>query len=99
MEQLHLELQQPDVQGYICVSSGTAEMRGAWFLLTSLGVLRAKLLQVGTPAEPLFGGANVKEVAVGTDWQMIRNLAMPAEYFRTYGFRRQLRPKSLMLLT
>lgn len=84
-EKLHLQLQEPHVQGYICVSSGTAEMRGAWFLLTSLGVLAAKLLQVGTPAQPLFGGANVKEIAVTTsDWLSIRELAMPAQY-RTPG--------------
>ena len=84
-ERLHLQLQEPHVQGYICVSSGTAEMKGAWFLLTSLGVLSAKLLQVGTPAQPLFGGANVKEIAVSTsDWLSIRELAMPAQY-RTPG--------------
>jgi len=94
-ENLHLELQKPHVQAYICISSGTAEMRGAWFLLTGLGVLPAKLLQVGTPAEPLFGGANVKEIAVHTsDWMSLRDLAMPAEYFRTDGFQRQLRGES-----
>jgi Regulator of RNA terminal phosphate cyclase len=90
IEKLHLELRKPDVQAYICISSGTAEMRGAWFLLTSLGVLPAKLLQVGTPAQPLLGGANVKEIAVSTsDWQSIRDLAMPAEYFRTHGYLRR----------
>jgi sigma-54 interacting transcriptional regulator/regulator of RNA terminal phosphate cyclase RtcR len=67
---------------YVCVSSGTAEMRAAWFLLTSLGVLPAKLLQVGSPAQPLFGGANVKEVPMGmANWETIRALAMPAKYF------------------
>src|SRR5436309_7254165 len=40
---------------YVCVSSGTAEMRAAWFLLAALGVLSAKLLQVGSPARPLCG--------------------------------------------
>jgi len=45
---------------YVCVSSGTAEMRAAWFLLTAVGVLPAKLLQVGTP---LFGQPNVKDIS------------------------------------
>src|SRR6266436_6978145 len=61
---------------YVCVSSGTAEMRAAWFLLTALGVLPAKLLQVGSPAQPLFGKANVKEVQIDkSDWQTIQSLA------------------------
>jgi DNA-binding NtrC family response regulator len=68
---------------YVCVSSGTAEMRAAWFLLAALGVLPAKMLQVGSPARPLFGGANVKEVRMDSiDWQTILDLAMPEEYFR-----------------
>jgi len=68
---------------YVCVSSGTAEMRAAWFLLTALGVLPAKLLQVGTPARPLFGEANVKQVRMdASDWSTIQQLAMPDEYFR-----------------
>lgn len=68
---------------YVCVSSGTAEMRAAWFLLTALGVLPAKLLQVGSPSRPLFGEANVKEVRMDAgDWQAISELALPAEYFR-----------------
>jgi transcriptional regulator with AAA-type ATPase domain len=67
---------------YVCVSSGTAEMRAAWFLLAALGVLPAKLLQVGSPARPLFGEANVKEVRMdSSDWQVILDLAMPVEYF------------------
>src|SRR5713226_7661489 len=67
---------------YVCVSSGTAEMRAAWFLLAALGVLPAKLLQVGSPARPLFGEANVKEVRMdASDWSTIRDLAMPDEYF------------------
>ena len=95
-ENLHLELLRPNVQAYICISSGTAEMRGAWFLLTGLGVLPAKLLQVGTPAEPLFGGANVKEVAVSrSDWMILRDLAMPQDYFRSHG---QYLPKMSDLL-
>jgi len=65
---------------YVCVSSGTAEMRAAWFLLTAIGVLPAKLLQVGTPAKPLFGEANVREVVDTKDWQAIRDLLMPAMY-------------------
>jgi sigma54-dependent transcription regulator len=67
---------------YVCVSSGTAEMRAAWFLVTALGLLPAKLLQVGSPAYPLFGEANVKEVQIDTtDWETIRNLLTPAAYF------------------
>src|SRR5438105_9673710 len=72
----------PGEENYVCVSSGTAEMRAIWFLLTAVGVLRAKLLQVGTPAQPLFGEANVKEVHVDmSDWPNLRNLVMPASYF------------------
>ena len=73
----------PDIgDSYVCVSSGTAEMRAAWFLLTSLGVLPAKFLQVGSPAQPLFGGANVKEVQIDMgNWETIRDLAMPGHYF------------------
>ena len=68
---------------YVCVSSGTAEMRAAWFLLAALGVLPARMLQVGSPARPLFGEANVKEVRMdASDWLTIRELAMPEEYFR-----------------
>ena len=71
---------------YVCVSSGTAEMRAAWFLLTALGVLPAKLLQVGSPARPLFGEANVKEVRMDTsDWPAIQQLAMPAQYWLEFG--------------
>ncbi len=67
---------------FVCVSSGTAEMRAAWFLLTAAGVLPARLLQIGSPAEPLFGAANVKEVDLDTtDWAGIRDLMMPIEYF------------------
>jgi len=68
---------------YICVSSGTAEMRAVWLILSGLGILPAKLIQVGSPARPLFGGANVKDVQIDTsDWPTIRDLAMPDEYFR-----------------
>jgi len=67
----------------VCVSSGTAEMRAAWFLLTAVGALPATLLQVGSPADPLFGAANVKEVRQETgDWAGLRDLVMPQEYFR-----------------
>jgi Regulator of RNA terminal phosphate cyclase len=68
---------------YVCVSSGTAEMRAAWFLLAALNVLPAKMLQVGSPSRPLFGEANVKEVRIDTsDWVTIRDLAMPDDFFR-----------------
>jgi transcriptional regulator with PAS, ATPase and Fis domain len=71
------------VDCYVCASSGTAEMRAAWFLLAALGVLPAKMLQVGSPARPLFGEANVKEVHMdSSDWQTILDLVMPDEYFR-----------------
>src|ERR1700674_2033587 len=67
-------------ENYVCVSSGTAEMRAAWFLLTTLGVVQAKLLQVGTPANPLFGKVNVKELRIDTtDRLTIQALAMPAQ--------------------
>jgi DNA-binding NtrC family response regulator len=72
----------PDAENHICVSSGTAAMRAAWFLLTAAGVLPATLLQVGTPADPLFGAANVKEVSLDThDWRVLRDLIMPREFF------------------
>jgi hypothetical protein len=66
----------------VCVSSGTAEMRAVWFLLTAAGILPATLLQVGSPAEPLFGAANVKEVRFDAgDWSRLRDLLMPMDYF------------------
>src|SRR5258708_2393400 len=79
-----MKLGSPEIADcYVCVSSGTAEMRAAWFLLAALGVLPAKMLQVGTPARPLFGEANVKEVRMdSSDWLTIVDLAMPDEYFR-----------------
>jgi DNA-binding NtrC family response regulator len=65
-------------QSFVCVSSGTAEMRAAWFLLAATGYLPAKFLQVGTPARPLFGKANVREVQLeSSDWENIRDLALP----------------------
>jgi DNA-binding NtrC family response regulator len=79
VQKLALVWQTRGGQNYVCVSSGTAEMRAAWFLLTATGVLPAKLLQVGTPARPLFGKASVKEVRLdSSDWEDIRDLAMPA---------------------
>jgi len=44
---------------YVCVSSGTAEIRASWFILSALNVLPARLLQVETP---LFGQAKVKDI-------------------------------------
>lgn len=49
---------------YVCVSSGTAEMRAAWLLVTALDFFPAKLLEVRSPTNPLFGEANVKEVRI-----------------------------------
>lgn len=60
-------LRQSDTdENYICVSSGTAEMRAVWFILTTLGMVKAKLLRVGTPAQPL-GRVSVKELRIDTD--------------------------------
>jgi DNA-binding NtrC family response regulator len=84
MGRLARRLRELDTRGenYVCVSSGTAEMRAAWFLLVASGVLRATLLQVGSPAEPLFGARHVKEVRLDSDdWSSLRDLVMPQEYF------------------
>jgi transcriptional regulator with AAA-type ATPase domain len=82
---------QRGAENHVCVSSGTAEMRAAWFLLAAAGVLPAKLLQLGSPAEPLFGAANVREVQLDSgDWSSLRNLVMPMEYFHP-GPKRQAR--------
>jgi transcriptional regulator with GAF, ATPase, and Fis domain len=72
----------PSAKNFVCVSSGTAEMRAVWFLLTASGILPATLLHVGSPAEPLFGASNVREVRIDTsDWAKLRDLLMPIEYF------------------
>jgi len=69
-------------ENFVRVSSGTAEMRAAWSLLAASGVLPAALQQVGSPAEPLFGAGNVKEVRLDrADWSNLRDLVMPQEYF------------------
>ena len=60
---------------YVCVSSGTKEMRAAWLLLTLLDVLPAKLLQVSIPT---FGSPNVKEI--DRDWRAVRDVLMPFMY-------------------
>src|SRR5512143_1069860 len=81
---------QRGAKNHVCVSSGTAEMRAAWFLLAATGVLPAKLLQLGSPAEPLFGAANVKDIDLDTtDWAGIRDLVMPIEYFEESRFPRE----------
>jgi transcriptional regulator with GAF, ATPase, and Fis domain len=68
------------IENYVCVSSGTAEMRASWFLLSALGVLPAKLLQVGLLEQQLLGRANVSEVRTDTsDWQTLREAAMRGE--------------------
>lgn len=68
-------------ENFVCVSSGTAEMRAAWFLLVATGVLPARMLQLGSPAAPLFGAANVKEVELGrVRWEELRDLVMPRQY-------------------
>lgn len=69
-------------QNYVCVSSGTAEMRAAWFVLTASGFLPGTMLQIGSPIEPLFGAANVKEVSFDEDdWRNLADLVMPQEFF------------------
>jgi DNA-binding NtrC family response regulator len=74
--------QHPRMENFICVSSGTAEMRAAWFLLAATGALPATLLQIGTPADPLFGAAHVQEVSLEShDWRALRDLVMPLEFF------------------
>lgn len=87
-------------QSYVCVSSGTAEMRAAWFLLGTTGVLPVKFLQVGTPARPLFGKANVREVELrSSDWENIRDLVFPItaqlEGVPTDSLSRAHRPRTL----
>lgn len=80
----------------VCVSSGTAEMRTAWFMLVASGMLPAKLLQLGSPAAPLFGPSNVKEVELGqSPWGELRDLVMPLPYFREsrVAFSRAFPPK------
>jgi transcriptional regulator with AAA-type ATPase domain len=73
------------VDNYVCVSSGTAEMRAAWFLVSAAGILPAKLLQVGSPSYPLFGAVNVKEVRIDTaDWETVRALLVPPRAYLTY---------------
>jgi transcriptional regulator with GAF, ATPase, and Fis domain len=68
-----------DCENDVCVSSGTPEIRAAWFLLTALGILPAKLLQVDSPAEPVFGPAKSREVRLDTpDWRSLRNSLMRA---------------------
>jgi sigma54-dependent transcription regulator len=70
------DLSRQDREGgnYVCVSSGTAEMRAAWFLLTALGMLPTKLLQVGSPVQPLFGAPNVEEVRFDVgDWSRLQD--------------------------
>jgi DNA-binding NtrC family response regulator len=76
-------------EDFVCVSSGTAEMRAVWFLVTAAGILPATLLQVGSPAEPLFGAGNVKEVRFDArNWSSLRDLLMPMDYFLPSGGRR-----------
>lgn len=72
----------PWADNYICVSSGTAEMRAAWFLLNATALLPGKLLQMGTPAAPLFGAQHVTEIQLDrAGWDALRDLIMPMEYF------------------
>lgn len=73
---------QTDSENYVCISSGTAEMRAAWFVLAASGALAARLLQLGTPREPLFGAANVRELDLSSaDWLELRDLILPRTYW------------------
>jgi DNA-binding NtrC family response regulator len=47
---------------FACVSSGTPEMRSAWFVLVASGALEATLIRVNYPADPLYGAPEVQEV-------------------------------------
>ena len=76
---------------YVCISSGTAEMRGAWFLLTAVGVLPARLVQVDILP---FGHANVTDIVDTRDWHSVREVLMPAGY-RTSGWMRDQRGHKL----
>jgi len=65
-------------ENHVCMSSGTTEMRAALVFLVAAGVLPAKLLQVGSPTERLFGGPNVKEVRLDApDGSSLRELVVP----------------------
>lgn len=76
----------PGMEHSVCVSSGTAEMRAAWFLLGAANVLPGRFLQVGSPAQPLFGAAGVKEVSLEAgDWGALRDLLMPLSYYDRTG--------------
>src|SRR6187402_307508 len=71
----------PQSENFFCVSSGTAEMRAAWFLLNASGLLRGTMVQIGSPNEPLFGSANVKDVPFDDpDWHAVADLIRPQEY-------------------
>jgi transcriptional regulator with AAA-type ATPase domain len=64
---------------YVCVSSGTAEMRAAWFILAALQIFRPRLLQVDTP---LFGQAKVTDT--GEFWFVSPGVFyFISEYLRT----------------
>jgi DNA-binding NtrC family response regulator len=74
-------------ENYVCVSSGTVEMRAALFMLVAAGVLPATLLQVGSPADPLFGTPSVKEVRLDTpDWHNLRHLVVSGDYSKALAF-------------
>jgi len=70
-----------DADSSVCVSSGTPEMRAAWFLLAAVGALPAKLLQVDSPADMFFGAPDVKEVRLdSSDWASLKAFESPPKY-------------------
>jgi len=76
-------LRRPDTgDNYVCVSSGTAEMRAVWFVLKTLGKVKGRFLQVGTPVQPLFGKVNIKELRKDSDgWLTQQQLVVREEHF------------------
>ena len=83
--QRHHLLGLPDEdEKYLCISSGTAEMRAAWISLTTQGILKATLLEVKTPANPLFGRVKINELKLDTaGHNTIRDIAFTKEDFLT----------------
>jgi len=67
---------------YACRRRHRPRLRAAWFLLTASHVLRATLLQAGSPAEPLFAPATLRKSVSTARWDSLRDLVMSVG--RTY---------------